>query len=449
MAKKTKKGIVTKISEPNPTTVVVNELRIIAPDRTQKDIGDFKTAIITAESVYFPIRVKLYDLYTDILTDGYLTGIIAKRIDGVLNKKLHFNDRSGKRMEEMDELIESDIFRHIVTTILETKLWGTSGLEFVPGENIEIIDIPRKHIKPESCVISYDQWSNEGTSYEGVTNIWVMGGKRDLGALLKCAPYSIWKRGALSEWAQYIEIFGQPVRIIYYDAYDTKTKMELQDVLTNSGSSLAMMIPNQAKFEMQDGKQSNGDGQLQDKFRQACNEEMAVLILGNTETTSSSQSSGYAQSKEHGKQQLEITKSDLKHVANMLNSEKFMTILKSYGYPVEGGKFLFEKEINVEELKNRIDIDTKVAAQVPVADDYFYETYGIPKPDNYDELKAKAEADKAALLNKGKPTKDNPPTENDEGDEEIIDDPKKKNLKATNFWFNLRSQLADFFDPAP
>jgi hypothetical protein len=456
MAKKIKKGVVTKEAGPAPgTQLVIQELRIIAPDRSQKDIQDFKQGIISAESVFYPIFVKLFDLYTDIGVDGFLTGLIEKRIDAILNKKLRYDDASGKCVDDMDDLIQSLEFRHVVKTIMETEFWGRSGLEFVPGPKIQIEDIPRKHIKLEAGVISKDQWSNEGTPYEGVSNLWIMGQKRALGLLHKCAPYSIWKRGAFGEWAQYIEIFGQPVRIIYYDAYDTKTKMELKEVLDTSGSSLAMMIPKQAQFDMKDGKQSNGDGQLQDKFRMACNEEMSVLILGNTESTASSKSSGYAQSKEHGKQQLEKTKSDLKYVANMLNSEKFISILRSYGYPVvDGGKFVYEKEINVEELFQRIDIDTKIkAAGVPIEDDYFYNTYGIPKPDNYDELKAKQEADKAAMnniKNGNDPPQEDPAPE----DPPTPAKPKKKKVKnlsaaQTNFWNHMRLMLADFFDPAP
>lgn len=61
---------------------------------------------------------------------------------------------------------------------------------------------------------------------------------------------------------QYVEIFGQPVRIMYYDVYDTSTKQELK-ILTESGNSLAIMLPKQAEFEMKDGKTSNANGDLQ------------------------------------------------------------------------------------------------------------------------------------------------------------------------------------------
>lgn len=437
-----------KIEEPKPTQLVVQDLRIMSADRNRKDIGDFKSALVAAESVHYPQRVRLYDLYEDIMLDGHLTGIISKRIDAVLNKNLYFKNAAGKRVEELDDTIESKVFRDIVKKILESVLWGISGIEFIPGDKLAFKEIPRKHIKPHKKMIAIEQYGEDGMSYDGASNLWVIGDERDLGCLLKCSFYALWKRGNMADWAQYIEIFGQPVRVVYYDAYDTKTKMELRQVLDESGSSLAMMIPKQAQFEMKDGKQSNGNGELQEKFHSVCNEEMSIVILGNTETTRSSRSSGYAQSKEHGKQQLEITKSDLKFVKNFLNQDQFLSILKSYGLPVEGGRFDFEKEIDLEQLKTRLDVDKEVSMHVPIPDDYWYETYGIPKPDNYEELKAKMEAAKVAAVQPPDLEKGETPKSTDKTKGQSKATPKN-NLKARSRWFAMREAIADFFAPAP
>lgn len=248
------------------------------------------------------------------------------------------------------------------------------------------------------------------------------------------------KNGNFGDWAQYVEIFGQPVRIMEYDAYDTKTKEELRKIMNEAGNSLAMMIPKQASFQMLDGKQSNGDGQLQLTFKDACNEEMAIAILGNTETTSSSTGSGYAQSKEHGEQQDEITASDLIFVENCLNSEKFLSILKSYGFPVDGGEFEYDLPISMAKLKERLEIDLKVSDKVPVADDYWYETYRIPKPDNYDELRKKMDERASFML--PAPATVGQKTEKEESKENLMD------FSKPGFMDKFFQKLADFFDQA-
>lgn len=452
-----KKGVVTKTTAEKPSNVVVSEFNVVSTDRSRKDIGDYVTALQGAESVWNPNRVALYNLYERALLDGHLTGILRKRWDAVINKVIYFVDASGKKVDPFDTLIESDRFIELCKYFLEGQAWGISGVEFPAGETFDWVEVPRKHIKPEKGLVTIEQYGDVGYTYADIPNMYIVGNKKDLGFLLQCTPYTIYKQANWGDWSQYIEIFGQPVRVIYYDAYDTKTKMELKQVLDESGSSLALMIPKQAQFEMKDGKQSNGDGKLQGSFREALNEELSIIVLGNTETTSSSRSSGYAQSKEHGKQQLEITKSDIQYLKSKLNNPKFLGILKSFGFPVDGGRFVFKKELDLEALKTRWEIDKDLGNKIPVEDDYYYDTYGIPKPENYDELKAKLEEEKAAaaqVLKKQSPAAEDPEEETaTEGKPPVKKKaPVKKDLKAQVYnsnWFRVRAFLADFFDHAP
>lgn len=388
----------TTIKRPQATPIVVQDMTLVSPDRSTADIGKLKAAIQRAESISMPKRVQLYDIYNHITTiDGHLSGIIEKRVAAIQNKALLYKDKKGRRVPEFDTLINSQKFNDLLKHIIDSRLWGVSGVEFIVGSEFDFVEVPRKHIIPEKNIIVQSQYSNEGIDINLLPFVWTIGDKKDFGKLLTCAMYSLYKLNGFGDFAQFVEIFGQPVRIIYYDAYDTKTKEQLSSLLKTSGSSLAMMIPKQAQFQMLDGKTANANGDLQLNFIRACNDEMSIAILGNTETTTSNKSSGYAQAKVQGEQQFEITKKDLSFVQNTLNNGKFLRILQSYGYPiVEGGGFEFEREIDVEKLKARLDIDREVSLKVPLADDYWYDTYGLPKPDNYDELKAKQDEEQAS-----------------------------------------------------
>lgn len=389
-----KENTTIEMGHSNPQNLVVQEMHLVSPNRSRKDVATLKQALERAESIQIPNRVALYDLYHDVVTlDGHLEGLIKKRVGAVLNKTLKYVDKAKEKVEAFDELIYSNKFSNLVKLIIESKLWGISGVEFIVGEKFDFKSVPRKHIRPEQRIITMSQYMSTGISFDDLPFVWVIGEPDDLGILLRCSLYAMYKRSGFGDYAQFVEIFGQPVRVIYYDAYDTKTKGELRNLLNESGSSLAMMIPKQAQFEMLDGKTSNGNGDLQINFIKACKEEMSVAILGNSETTTSSTSSGYAQAKEHADQQLEITKTDLAFVQNMLNDCQFIEILKSYGYPVEdGGCFEFEMELDLETLSKRLAIDIAISAKIPIEDNYWYFTYGIPKPKNYDELKKQQEA---------------------------------------------------------
>lgn len=412
--------------------LVINDIRIQSVNRSNKNVNEWRNAHKAAESTSTPNRTRLYDLYEDVILDGHLTGIVGKRLNSVLNKELEYLDSSGKRITEMDKLIHSMPFRQLITLILETQLWGISGAEFIPGPELTIEPIPRKHIKPEFGIIAYEQSSyTEGIPYADVSNIWIIGEKSNLGLLLKCAPYVLYKKDNMADWANYIELFGQPVRVIKYDAYDEQTKIELKQVLDESGSSLALMIPKQADFEMKDGKQSNGDGQLQERFKDSLNQEMSLIVVGNTETSTNGKTGSQAKSIVHQKQQNEFIQADLALVTSYLNSAHFQRILQSYGYKVsDGGRFAFTKEIDVAALKERMDIDKELATLIPMSDDYFYENYGVPKPDNYNELK-KAQSEKPKPTKPGKSAKSQ-----DEDDTEDLSDEK----------FHLIKWFKSFFD---
>lgn len=360
-------------SSPN---IIINDLSIRSIDRSKKDISTWHSALQQAEQANHPNRCRLYDVYEDVLLDGHLTGLIAKRMDAVLNKELCFV-RQGLRDPTFDTLILSLPFRSIIKGILESLFWGITGLEFLPGKDLQVHYLPRKHLKPHLGIIAYDQHGNTGIAYEHHPNIWVLGNHDDLGLLAKCAPYSLYKRGGLADWAEFVELFGQPVRILKYDAYDEQTREELKRILEASGSALALILPKQVDYEIKDGKSSNGDGQLQLSFIKALNDEMSILILGNTDTTTVSASSGYAQSKIHLEQQFEITKSDVALVQSMLNCASFGRILASYGYDVDGGQFQYSKEKDIDYLRKRIEIDSMIHQFQPYPASYWASVYGV------------------------------------------------------------------------
>lgn len=438
-----------------PASIIINDFTQVSPDRSRKDIRLLRQAIEQAEQVNIPSRAALYDIYHDNITiDGHLAGIIDKRRDTVRNKTIQFVNAEGRIVDELSQLIESEAFYDLCGIIIDSVFWGISGVQFIAGDKFAFVEIPRKHILAERAEIARSQYDTTGLPVSNIQGAWLIGKPHNLGKLLTCMLYAIYKRGGLGDLAQYVEIFGQPVRIIHYDAYDTKTRDELRKMAREAGSSLVMMIPKQAQFEMLDGKSSNGNGELQRTFINTCNEEMSIAILGNSETTTSSASSGYAQAKEHSKQQQEIIKADMKLLLNTLNSPFFLGILALYGYPVEGGRFVFEQEVDLAALTQRINIDIQLAERIPIDDNYWYNTYGIPKPDNYDKLKAQLEERRQAALNalrRSGDVEDNT-TDNSTRQEQQENAQQRKARNITKDARNKSRNLADmlrFFGIAP
>ena len=439
--------------------IVVNHIRLQTVNRSPKTLLDWRNAHKAAESFLWPNRTQLYNLYDDVCTlDGHLTGLVRKRVDAVLNKSLVF-EKDKKTVDGMEDLINSSVFRDIMEQIMLTRFWGISGMEFIVGKELQMVEIPRKHIKPMWGIISKEESGVSGFSYNDNQFLWVVGKKFDLGLYLICCYYALLKRGDIADWAQYIEMFGQPIRYFSYDSWDDQTRIELEKVIKDAGSSLAIMVPRGAELKIIDGKTTNGDGKLQDSFKDAMNAEMSVTVLGNTETTASSgKSTGFAQSDTMSDQQLEITASDLVFLQNMLNDKKFIAILKSYGYPVEGGRFRFNLPANLKKLKEQMEIVLAIVEKtgLPVSDDYWYETYNIPKPDNYDEIKAqKAEERQLALQQQNRRSTDpKKPKEDEDEEEEVVipgkeDEPDNMTLtRSDKFKRGLKQIYAAVFPQA-
>ena len=375
MATSTKK----KQNRPAP----IAEVHITQIDRSPKTVKLLRQAHIAAESPFYPSEARLYDIMEDVLIDGHLSGIVEKRIDQVINKTLLFR-KGNDDVPEMDAaFLKTPARRAVMKALMERKLFGRVGMEFIPGDRIQFNEIPRKHIKLKTRKIVPEQWmQDEGLNIDDFPNVWVLGKPNEFGLLHKCAYYALLKRGMFGDWASYIELYGSPVIILKYEGTNRDDKLAGEAIIKKSGNSQKLLIPKSMDWDMKDGKASNGDGKLQEIFRLATNQEMSLIVLGNTETSASGQHGSEGKSKTHSEQQKEIMKSDMEYILDELNSDHFLNILRSYGMPVDGGYFEFDKEVDIEYLKEKIKIDLPLIKEMglKVATSYLYETYNIPQP---------------------------------------------------------------------
>ncbi|MGQ0739130.1 MAG: phage portal protein family protein [Bacteroidota bacterium] len=424
-------------------TITMTELVLQNVDRSRADLRKWWRSLQQAELISYPNRSPLYDLYERAVLDGHLKGLMSKKYKAVLNKKFHYEIK-GKRVEAMDDIIRSARFRAMMRRLLESKGWGLTGLEFIPGSKLSFVNIPRKHIKPEYKVISIEQNGFEGYDYTKQPFIHVVEDEERFGLLLSSVPYTILKSGSLSDLAQYIELYGQPIRKGTYPGDDPEAKAELKSALKEAGASFSVILPEGTNIEIIGDHVTAGNGQAHEVLFSQVNNELSILWLGNTETTSNDNGGSNAKSQEHSKQQKEIHKSDIIDLEDMLSDDHLQMILKSYGMPLdpEHGKFVAEREFDLEELGKRLKIDTVVSTKVPVSDDYWYTTYGIPKPENYEELKAQMEEERRMKL-QPLPANDPPPKPKPKKK----DKPKPLNDDGLSKWDKMRLWLADFFGP--
>jgi hypothetical protein len=435
---------VQKVAGTTPANILLHQLILQNVNRNKKDVGEWRLAHRMAEAVMAPTRRRLWDLFKDVELDGTIKGTWRKRVSAVANKKL-FATRNGVHDDSFDTLISSRTFRRLRKKRMEEVSHGLVGFEFIPGIEFKWAEIDRRHIRPETGMVTIDVDGYTGFEYADNKNVIICEGEDPFGFLLYASPYALFKKGNWADWAQYVEIFGQPVIICKYDGFDEKTRQLLESALSDAGSSLRLMLPKQSEFEMMDGKTSNGDGRLQDTFLKALNNELLILILGNTETTSNDNGGSNAKGQVHSKQQLEITKDDLEEELMFFNSDRFADVLKMYGYNAEGIVWKYEDEVDNETLKAELEIDEKLdKLGVPLDHDYFYSKYNRPKPATYEAIIAdKKEARRQIAGNSNPKDNDSP----DDQKEEDIDEKKEatvmKAIKGLSFWQKVKAVFSE------
>lgn len=409
--------------------LVVNQLVIKTLNRQTQDIDKWRTALKSAD---LNRRTLLYNLYEDILLDNRLSDAIDKRILAITNADLIFSV-NDQEVEEINELMRSDAFRIMLREIMLAQFWGVTVLELDFSEGFNVYSIPRTHIRPDKKIIALNENDETGISYVNDPFLVPVLGDEKFGIILKTCPYVIYKRGNFGDWAQYAELFGMPFRLAKYDTFDEQTRILLTQAMEESGSASYAVIPKTGDIEYKDNK-STGDGGLYDLLRKACNEEITIGVLGQTLTTTQGDKGARSLGEVHLEVQEGKHANDRRFVATILNS-LILPRLEARGFPVKGGRWSFPEKGETISLTNRITIDKQLDEIIEIEPDYFYETYGIPKPKDGGGKKAKPEPPQPPQQQSKEPKQK----------VKLSDDDAMELRDEKKFWKNLFS----FFASAP
>ena len=398
MAKQEKKpqGIITLIKE--------------APiSNATKTIDDWKAAKRAFESETSPSRVKLYNLYEDILIDGQLEAVWGKRRDSILNRRLTFV-KDGVEDEQITTLLNSPNMRNLMEELLNTINYGftlfqVTQIEYDEDQEYYHIDfelIPRANVHPErdfECVSKNTNSVSRDFMYKNppLSKYMIWAGKpKDKGLLFKVAPYIIYKRGAMGDWSQFSEMFGMPFREAVYDAFDDDTRQKVEQMLNDWSAGMSFVHPESVKITLHDTGGSTSSVEVYSSFIQVCDAAIAKTVLGNTLTTEQGETGARALGEVHQEEEEDKKQSDRLFVLSVLNTQ-FRAILKRFGFNVTGGAIWFETpEKDWEALQKKWEVISGIADKVPVDDDFIYEEFDIPKPENYEELKEEMRLQKLA-----------------------------------------------------
>lgn len=406
---------------PISKTITVESKRV-----TSQDLNKWKTAIQAAKSAMNPRRRMLYELYDSIIVDGHLESVMEKMIASVANKRLVFvphKKDDGMDVEFINEnIIQTPWMRKLIKYRMEAKAFGHSLAELIIDKGM-IADAKlcnRLNVVPERgwLAMDYNNLEGSGIAYRHdkyySKYLIEFGEEKDLGKLLNAAQYVIYKRGGIGDYAQCIELFGMPFREARYNPFNPGDREKLDEAMKNAGAAGYAVIPDGSSIQFHQTSAGTGAKDLYVALiKEVCNEELSKIFLGNTLTTSQGENGARSLGEVHKDAENEMMLSHLIETEFDLNWN-VKEVLAMHGVPnLNKGKFMFQESSDLP-MTERIGIDMQLfnSGAVEFPENYWYETYGIQKPDNT-ERKAKGSGG-SGNGNGGEPPKPKDPNPDDD-----------------------------------
>ena len=226
-----------------------------------------------------------------------------------------------------------------------------------------------------------------------------------------------------------------PIREYTYDAGDEEARKRLIIDAKRQGANAVYIHPKESELHLIEAGNKTGSSDLYKTFADYWDSKMSIRVLGNTLTTDAKETGTQALGSVHKEEEDEMNADDRDFILDILNYY-MRPIFADLGFNVEGGEFVYAKKDKINPSQH-IDIVQKLSSMgLPISDDYLYETFCVEKPENYDQMKAEKEAEKAALREQLNTPK---------GKEEEEGRGKPKDKGKTSF----KQRLKGFFGIAP
>lgn len=404
------------------------------PEIFMFDMNAYMQSVKAARGIDFSNRARLYDMYDSASLDLHLSGVIAKRMRGVTKIPIEFR-RNGVPDDAINNQIKSPWFKQLRKDLVMSEFWGFTLVQFYLNEegNIRYDLINRKHYDPIHRKLLKYQGSMDGVPIDDFPDMLFVGSERDLGIYAELLPAVLYKRGDMSDWAQFCNIFGMPIREYTYDAGDEDARRRVIADARRQGANAAYIHPKESELKLVEAGNKTGSSDLYRTFAEYWDSKMSIRVLGNTLTTDAKSTGTQALGSVHKEEEDEMNSDDRDFILDILNYD-MRPIFASLGFNVEGGEFVYAKKDKINPAQ-QIDIVQKLSSMgLPIDDDYLYETFCVAKPDNYKQLKEEKEAAKAAFR--------------EQLGLQVNDDDKKKQDKNTDKTA-FKQHLRSFFGLAP
>jgi hypothetical protein len=269
--------------------------------RTSQNIQKWRSATITAESILNPNRVKLLEIYKDVILDAHLSSVMNTIKLKVKSGEIYICNADKSENEDLTKKIRDKWFRDYLDFYVDSLFYGHSLIQINGISNDRFVNlelVPRENVVPEFGIVKTNSFSHatDGVDYRSEPySDWLIeiGAKTDLGLLHKATPLAIWKKGVFGAWSQYAELFGMPLRVGKTDILNPANRQNMEKMLENMGQASwgVFNLDDNIEFIQTSGTSNH---EIYDKMIDRVNSELSKLVLGQTGTTDEKSFTGSA-----------------------------------------------------------------------------------------------------------------------------------------------------------
>jgi phage gp29-like protein len=327
-----------------------------AQRRSRQDIATWRKAMAMAENPVDPDRTALYQLYADVALDNHLSGVWEHgRKARTMAQAFRIVDwGTGTEDEDMTALFQEPWFYEYLNHILDSILWGHSLIEpdeVVPNMTVRGIDlVPRQYVMPERRAVKLNPSDRKGIDYTKFPMAIEVGGRTDLGLLMRAAPIMLYKKNAMMAWSEYTEIFGMPILVGRTSSQEQGDIDRMMSALRDLGTAARAVFQNGEEIDMKSDHRTDVYN-VYNQLIERCNSELSKLIVGTTGTTDMSKGAK-AQAEVHERTGDDVIMSDKRFIAGVVN-EKLLPMLAKYGWALQGKRFEYVETRETDDLYKR------------------------------------------------------------------------------------------------
>ena len=375
--KKPKTGEVTSVNRWDIFSGWLNHL--VNPDALLRDKG------------------KSLALYDDVNKDAHASAVLQSRYLAVVSKKWTIEpadetDKAKEIAKFVEDVLRNTNFMQARQELLEAILYGFYVVEIIwkiDGNKVTVDKLRAKHpvrftfTKEREMRLLTFQAPYEGIklperkfirfTYGSSNNPYGKG----LGQKLW---WPVWfKKNGLKFWLTFLEKYGAPTAVGKYPpGTDTETQNKLLDALDAIQTETGIKIPDTMVIELLEAKRQGVA-----TYEELCNyldRQITKAVLGQTATTEGT-AGKLGNEKAQNETRQDIVEADTALLDECLNKSLIPWVV-DYNFPEPLYPRIKTHAERGEDLKARAERDKILVADigVPVANEYFYEAYNLPRP---------------------------------------------------------------------